>query len=142
MKRTTNPETTQTTRSFARVIGPFFGTVSAIFAIKAHSMGETLSGTFDIPVITWLFGALLLFGGILIIANHQIWRGFAAIFVSIFGWFLGFRGFMMLAFPELIKRGAEGAMTPGSIIFVQIMFGIFSILGFYLTYLGYRKNRE
>lgn len=141
-KENSTEEAMLKTRSFSRVFGPFIAIVTVIITVKASSLSEILTSTFDNPVIVWILGAILLFGGIFIIAHHQIWTNFAAIVISLFGWFLGIRGIMMLAVPELIKGGGEAAIAPGKIIFVQIGFMLMFVLGVYLTYIGWRKKRN
>jgi hypothetical protein len=90
---------------------------------------------FDNPAIVWTLGALLLLGGVIIIANHQYWSSVAAALVSGFGWFLAVRGVMLLAFPNLMARGATAAAA--SPFAVQVGFGLLAVLGLYLTFVGW-----
>jgi hypothetical protein len=52
----------------------------------------------------WLFGAILLISGLVIIAFHQYWRSPAAVIVSIVGWFLAVRGVLLLTVPRPTMR--------------------------------------
>jgi hypothetical protein len=65
-------------------------------------------------VLVWFAGALLLFGGLLIIAFHQYWYGPSEILISLFGWFLALRGLVLLAAPQLIERGAAAPLAGNS----------------------------
>ena len=129
------PEAAATTRAFARVLGPFLVIVPGIIALRAPDMGTLASAFFDNPVMVWFAGAFLLFAGLFIIAFHQYWRGLAAIVISLFGWFLALRGLTLLAAPQLIERGAAGAM--GSLPLVRVGFALLVLAGLWLTYVGW-----
>ena len=125
------------TRVFARVIGPYVTVVALIIVGRAQDLksGPMLSAVFDNPAIVWTLGALLLLGGVIIIANHQQWSNVAAVLVSLFGWFLAVRGAMLLAVPNLMARGASTAVA--SPFAVQVGFGLLAVFGLYLTFVGW-----
>ena len=129
------PEARARTRAFARVIGPFLVIVPAIVAVRMPNIGTILTAFFENPMLVWLVGAMLLFGGLLIIAHHQYWSGASAIMISLFGWFLALRGVVLLAAPQLIARGAAAAMNMLPI--VQIGFGFLVLIGLWLTFDGW-----
>jgi len=80
------------TRMFARTLGPFFTIVPTTVAVRGAYM-HTLFAEFKAnPMWPWLFGAILLIAGLVIIAFHQYWRSPAAIIVSVVGWFLASAG--------------------------------------------------
>jgi hypothetical protein len=88
------------TRMFARVLGPFFSIVPTTVAIRGSYM-QTLFTEFKAnPMWPWLFGAILLMFGLVIIAFHQYWRSPEAIIVSLVGWFLAIRGVLLLTVPQ------------------------------------------
>ncbi|SEH75850.1 hypothetical protein SAMN04489835_3732 [Mycolicibacterium rutilum] len=131
---------TQRTQSFARVLGPFIAVVPAIVAIRAGSLGQLSSFSAD-PMWPWTLGALLFGSGLFIVAFHQYWRGPAAVLISLFGWFLLLRGFVLLAAPQLLIDGAEAATaTQPAIAVVRIAFGLLALCGVYLTYVGWMKR--
>ncbi len=134
----------QRTRSFARVLGPFITLVPAIVAIRAGSIGDLLSSFSTDPMWPWVLGALLFGGGLFIIAFHQYWRSLAAVIISLFGWFLLLRGFVLLAAPQLIIHGAESATetSSGAIGVVRAGFGLLALCGAYLTYVGWLKKSD
>ena len=123
------------TRAFARVMGPFFAIVPATVALRPGQIEALLGGFFDNPAFTWIVGAILLFGGLLIIARHQIWRGAPAIVISLLGWLLALRGIILLAAPELLERAASAAM--GITGLITTGFGLFAAIGLWLTYVGW-----
>jgi hypothetical protein len=79
-------------------------------------------------------GALLLFGGLVIIAFHQYWSSVAAVMISLFGWILALRGVVLMAAPDLYERAA---MSMGAISLVRLIFGALIAIGLYLTYVGW-----
>jgi hypothetical protein len=123
------------TRAFARVIGPYLVIVTGILVVRAPDLGTVLSALFQNEALVWLMGALLLFCGLLIIAFHQYWSSPAAVAISLFGWFLAIRGFILLAFPQLIQRGGNASMhlVPA----VRIGFSLLVLIGLWLTYIGW-----
>ena len=94
------PESQVRTRAFARVIGPFLVFVTGILVARSPNLGPILSAFFQNEALVWMMGALLFFCGLLIIAFHQYWSSPAAVMISLFGWFLAIRGFILLAFPQ------------------------------------------
>lgn len=61
--------------------------------------------------------------------------------ISLFGWFLLLRGFILLAAPRLIVDGAEAASeTSTAVGVVRLGFGLLALCGLYLTYVGWLKK--
>ena len=130
-----SPEARARTRAFARVIGPFLVIVPAIVALRAPNMGTMASAFFQNEALVWITGALLLFGGLLIIAHHQYWAGLSAILISLFGWFLAMRSVALLAAPQLYASATSAAMNMMPL--VQIGFGFLVLIGLWLTFAGW-----
>ncbi|MBF9522677.1 hypothetical protein BKG83_00830 [Mycobacteroides chelonae] len=127
------------TRAFARVIGPFVATVTAIIAVRAADLRFLGDSFFTEPMWSWLFGALLLFCGLMIIAFHQFWRGLAPVIISLFGWFLALRGFVLLVFPQLMQKGVDASVP--AVGPVRFFFLFLTVVGVYLTYVGWIRKR-
>ncbi len=122
------------TRAFARVIGPWLVIVPGIIVLRASEMGAFASEFFENGLFVWFAGALLLFGGLLIIAFHQYWSSVAAVIISLFGWILALRGLVLTAAPKLYERAA---MSVDAIPLVRLVFGVLVAIGLYLTYVGW-----
>ncbi len=122
------------TRAFARVIGPWLVIVPGIIALRAPGMAAFASEFFKSALFVWFAGALLLFGGLLIIAFHQYWSSVAAVLISVFGWILALRGLVLMAAPELYERAG---ILANSIFLVRLIFGFLIVVGLYLTYVGW-----
>ena len=128
------PASQARTRAFARVIGPWLLIVPSIIVVRAPGMGALATEFFKSELFVWFTGALLLFGGLLIIAFHQYWSNLAAVLISVFGWILALRGLLLMAAPELYERAA---MSMDSIPLVRLIFGVLVAIGLYLTYVGW-----
>jgi len=102
------------TRMFARALGPFFTIVPTTVAVRGSYM-RTLFTEFQAnPMWPWLFGAILLMFGLIIIAFHQYWRSPAAIIVSVVGWFLAIRGMLLLTDPQVSNAAPNAVYTSGA----------------------------
>jgi uncharacterized protein YjeT (DUF2065 family) len=128
------PESQARTRAFARVIGPWLVIVPGIIAVRAPGMGALAADFFKSDLFVWFAGALLLFGGLLIIAFHQYWSSLAAVLISLFGWILALRGLVLMAAPKLYERAAT---VMEAISVVRLIFGVLVAIGLYLTYVGW-----
>ncbi len=87
------------------------------------------------PALVWITGAMMVFGGIFVIANHQFWRGPAAMLISLFGWFLGLRGLALLLAPQAYERLVNA--SEGALPLVRLGFGLILLAGLKLTYDGW-----
>jgi hypothetical protein len=93
------------TDAFARVIGTWLVIVPGIIVLRASGMSAFASEFFENGLFVWFAGALLLFGGLLIIAFHQFWSSVAAVIISLFGWILALRGLVLMAAPQIVRTG-------------------------------------
>lgn len=128
------------TRMFARVIGPYLAIVPTTVAIRGSYM-QTLFTEFKAnPMWPWLFGAILLMFGLVIIAFHQYWRGAAAIIVSAVGWFMAIRGLLLLTVPQAYDAAGNALVGPGAYAAVRGFFVCLGLVGLYLTYVGWKRE--
>ncbi|MBY0286242.1 MAG: hypothetical protein K2X52_03730 [Mycobacteriaceae bacterium] len=124
------------TRMFARVLGPFFTIIAIIVALRAPDMRQLLSEFTASDVWPWVTGAFILMGGVAIVAFHQLWRGPAAIIVSVLGWLLVARGVFLLAFPDTFASVANRVI--GAAVVWQVAYLVSAAVGLYLTYVGWK----
>ncbi len=124
------------TRMFARVLGPFFTIVMIAAMARFADMRQLLSEFTASVVWPYVTGVFILAGGIAIVAFHQIWRGAAAIIVSVLGWLLVARGILLIAFPSVFASIADRMIgaTAGWIAAFVVM----TLVGLYLTYVGWK----
>jgi hypothetical protein len=117
------------------VLGPFLAIVTATVIYRMPQMGQILTDFFSNSSVVWITGAILLLFGVIIIAFHQYWTSPAAVLVSLLGWFLALRGAVLIVVPNLMLSGGEAAMQHAPL--VQLGFGIMTLIGLYLTYVGW-----
>lgn len=137
---TTPQQSALRTRMFARVLGPFFTVVPTTVAVRG-SYVRTLFTEFQAnPMWSWLFGAILLMFGLVIIAFHQYWRGPAAIIVSLLGWFLAIRGVLLLTVPGAYDAAGKALYGAGVTAVIWALFLGLAAAGMYLTYVGWKPE--
>jgi hypothetical protein len=128
-------QSADTTRRFARVLGPFFAIVSATVVARTPDMRELLGEFGATAIWPWVSGAFVLMGGIIVVALHPYWRGVAAVIVSVLGWIMVLRGVVLLAFPNVFMSIANDVI--GAETIWRIAFGGLTLVGLYLTYVGW-----
>lgn len=122
------------TRAFARVIGPILVIVPGIVFVQAPDMRAYLTSFFDNSALVFITAAIMLFAGVLIIANHQYWSSATAVIISLFGWFLVLRALALMIFPkqyEALGLGASGVLLGRGV------FGVVFLVGLWLTWAGW-----
>lgn len=85
-------------------------------------------------------GAFLLMGGIIVVALHPYWRGMTAVIVSLLGWLMVVRGVLLLAFPDVFMSMANQMI--GAEMVWPMVFAGFTVVGLYLTYVGWLTGRR
>ena len=128
------------TRMFARVMGPYLTIVPTTVAVRGCYM-QTLFTEFKAnPMWPWLYGAILLMGGLFIIAFHQYWRSPAAIIVSVVGWFFAIRGVLLLTVPRAYDAAGNAIYNSGASAVIWVLFICLASAGLYLTYVGWKPE--
>ncbi len=88
----------QRTRSFARIIGPLLTIIPVVGMARAADMRQLLTEFTTSDVWPWVTGSFVLTAGVAIVAFHQIYRGVAAVIISVLGWLMVLRGIVLVAF--------------------------------------------
>jgi hypothetical protein len=122
------------TRAFARVIGPILVIVPGIVFVQAPDMRLYLTSFFANPALVFITAAIMLFAGVLVVANHQYWSSPTAIFISLFGWFVVLRALALLLFPKQYEALGLG---PGAVLLGRSVFGVIVLIGLWLTWAGW-----
>jgi hypothetical protein len=128
------------TRMFARALGPFFTIVPTTVAVRGSYMQELFTEFKANVMWPWLYGAILLMFGLVIIAFHQYWRSPAAIIVSVVGWFLAIRGLLLLTVPSAYDAAGNALYSSGATAAIWVMFICIATAGLYLTYVGWKPE--
>jgi hypothetical protein len=133
-----SPEAQRRTRAFARVIGPYVATFGIVYAIRLPDLGGLVGDLFAQTFNVLMLGALMLAGGLVIIGLHRSWRGPLAVTISLFGWFVAIRGFLLIAAPSTIEAGADATLlSPTATIVARVFFAALGALGLVLAYAGW-----
>jgi hypothetical protein len=126
------------TRAFARVIGPYIATFGIVYAIRLPELNGLVDDLFAQSFQMLMLGALMLGAGLVIIGTHRNWRGPLAVTVSLFGWFVAVRGFLLIATPSTIQAGVDAAMlSPAATTVARVFFAALGVLGLVLAYAGW-----
>lgn len=137
----TSEQSQTRTRNFARVLGPFLTIVPITAAVHGSHMQALFTEFKANPMWPWLYGAILLMGGLFIIAFHQYWRSLAAVIVSVVGWFFAIRGVLLLTLPRVYDAAGDAIYSSGLSIAIWVLFGCLASAGLYLTYVGWKPER-
>ena len=68
-------------------------------------------------------------------AVQAYWRGVPAVIVSLLGWLMVVRGVLLMAFPDTFLSIANRTIDAETLW--RTVFGIFVLVGLYLTYVGW-----
>lgn len=132
-------QVSQTTRRFARVIGPFLTIIAAVAAVRAPRIFDEVAGFNSEPLWGWVAGSFTLLAGLVVVALHPYWRGLAAASVSVLGWLTAVKGFALVAFPATIGSIPLGAAD--TVGLWRAVYLAFAAWGLYLSWVGWRPRR-
>lgn len=128
------------TRMFARVLGPYL-LIASVTLVARPTYVKNLLHAFDgSSVWPWITGAFVLPMGLVVVALHPYWRGFAAAAVSVLGWMTVAKGIALMTFPQSYLSMGQDAVagTPWWIISVATM----ALVGLYLTVVGWAPTHQ
>lgn len=131
----TSIQSQNTTRMFARVVGPFLAVLCLTAAVQGPELWTRLAEVGDDSLWWWVAGAFTLLAGLVVIALHPYWRGVAAFSVSALGWLTAVKGFLLVAFPATVLSVPADWM--GAVNLWRVVYVAFALLGLYLTYVGW-----
>ena len=137
------PEESQIrTRMFARALGPFFAIVPTTVAIRGSYMHSLFTEFEANPMWPWLYGAILLMFGLIIIAFHQYWRSPAAVILSAVGWIMAARGVLLLTLPQAYSAAGNAVYSSGASAGIWVVGIGLGLAGLYLTYVGWKPPKR
>lgn len=125
-----------TTRMFARVIGPFLAVLTITAAVQGPELWTRVSEAANDYLWAWVAGAFSLLAGLVVIALHPHWHGIAAFSVSALGWLTAAKGLLLVAFPATLMSTFPADMM-GAVTVWRVVYLAFAVLGLYLTYVGW-----
>jgi hypothetical protein len=122
----------------ARIAGPYLLISGAAVALRGRDVAMLVEEFARAPSLVFLTGALTLLAGLIMLAVHQRWGTLGETVVSLVGWLVVLRGFMLLATPNLAFRLADDVL--GTQQTIAIVGSVFAGLGVYLTMIGLVKT--
>lgn len=122
------------TRSMARVIGPFVIVLGAALLLRADAMVQLVPGYLQNAQLMLLTGVVTLLVGLIMVAAHHSWNGLAAIVITIFGILTALRGAVILLAPDLLERLWGSLGGPHAFL---IACPILVLAGLWLTFVGW-----
>ncbi|MFL0274661.1 hypothetical protein [Mycobacterium sp. SMC-19] len=128
------------TRMFARVIGPFLVIVTVAALSRLPQVWAQASDFGPDPLLLWEAGAFTLLAGLAVVALHPLWRGAAAICVSVTGWITLLKGLALTVFPYAGLSSVNIAMRAEG--WARAAYVLFALVGLYLTYVGWAPLRN
>lgn len=134
----TSIQSQNTTRMFARVVGPFLAVLCFTAAVQGPELWTRLAEVGDDSLWAWVAGAFTLLAGLVVIALHPYWRGVAAFSVSALGWLTAVKGVLLVAFPATVMSLPADWMSAVSVW--RVVYAAFAVLGGYLTYVGWAPS--
>jgi len=130
------------TRMLARTLGPFFAIVPPTVAIRGSYMQALFTEFKANPMWPWLYGAILLMFGLIIIAFHQYWRSPAAVILSAVGWIMAARGVLLLTAPGVYSAAGNAVYSSGASAGIWVVGIGLGLVGLYLTYVGWKPQKQ
>ena len=131
----TSQQVHDSTRMFARVLGPFLVIVDVAAVLQVSDMRTLLSDFSANSAWPWMSGAFILIAGLVVVALHQHWHGPAAIIVSALGWLIVVRAMFLLFFPDTFMSLADSMI--GATVWWVAACVVAALIGAYLTYVGW-----
>jgi hypothetical protein len=128
----------QTTRLFARVLGPYLVIAMAVYAARTPDLRELFTAFDSNPMLVWVTGAFTLLTGLVIVALHQQWKGAAAVIISALGWLTAIKGIVIMAYPGSYAAVANMMADRSGLFIADVI--LVGLIGLYLTYVGWGRN--
>jgi hypothetical protein len=124
----------------SRLLGLVFLVLSLAMVLRHRSFAETAGQLIHDRPLLLILGLIMLIAGFALVLAHNIWSGGALpIVITLLGWITLIRGLiLLLAPPEVLDQlfqmidVEKHFYVPAAITF---------LLGFYLTYMGFRPAR-
>ena len=128
---------TNSTRIFARILGPFLLILGAAFAAGRVSTLQLLAAFVESPALMFLSALFMLTAGLIILAFHNKWSSLCGAIISLIGWALVLRGASMLFLPGLVAYLLQPLLDNDLV--PPIGGGVAALLGAWMTALSYAK---
>ena len=121
-------------RKVAAILGP---TIVAMVASEFPLVQPHLYDT-QIPPVVYLSGTLMFIGGLVVVRVHNRWTRDWSVLVTLSGWFFLLLGLFRMFAAGTYQRGSASASST-TFMFLE---GILAILGLFMTFQAYRRDKR
>jgi hypothetical protein len=122
----------------SRLIGLLFLLLSLAMAVRHRSFAETAGLLIHDRPLLLILGMITLVAGLALVLSHNIWSGGALpVVVTLIGWITLVRGIVLLLVPPDALASFVEKIDIERHFYVPSV--ITFLLGFYLTYMGFRR---
>lgn len=128
----------QTSKLFARFIGPIFVAIGLAQVVNADVL-RTLVGQFlDSYALIFLAGIMAMLAGLAIVNFHNLWVSDWRVVITVFGWLALIGGIIRIVLPQ---QTAQIGTAIFGVPNITIFSGLFTlVLGAWLSVMGYRTE--
>ena len=95
--------------------------------VYRHFENETLA--------VMMGGIVALAAGIAVVLYHNAWATIPEVLVSLLGWVMVLKGFMLLAFPKTVNRFGDAIVKTNTYFTVAAIFAL--VVGGYLSWIAF-----
>jgi hypothetical protein len=131
----------QTSRLFARFIGPIFIAIGLAQVVNADVLRALVDQFLQSYALIFLAGIMAMLAGLAIVNFHNIWVSDWRVVITIFGWLALIGGIIRIVLPQ---QTAQIGTAVFGVSNLTIFSGLFTLaLGAWLSYAGYiEKNSD
>jgi hypothetical protein len=124
----------------SRLIGLFALVVSLAMALHRQSFIETAATLIHDRPLLLVLGMIALIAGLAMVFSHNVWSGgVLPVIVTLMGWIVLIRGLILLLLPP------HAVVSLFEMLHFEELFYLYAaitfVIGFYLTYMGFRRSR-
>jgi hypothetical protein len=120
----------------AKLLGLYFILFALVLSAHKQESLVTLGAIVHSPDILLVTGAFALVGALAMLIGHNIWRGGApVVVVTIIGWILFFKAFLLLFLPSDVLGFVYDMIRVDKMFTIYML--ITAAVGVYLTYVGF-----
>ena len=123
------------TRTLARLLGPYFLVVAAMFFVRMQALATILPAFMENGALVLVTGAFTLMLGLLIIGAHHHWTSPPAIAISLIGSAAALKGAWLMIAPELGVEATQAFVDAPAAMLAAAAFEL--AVGLWLTFVGW-----
>lgn len=119
---------------FAEIIGLYLLAISLSSLIYQSRFKKIIAEIMVSPAIFAAIGSKSLLVGLIILIPHDLWVCKWPVLITLIGWILTLRGFMILLFPKVMIKFFKKLMEKNGFLFCSWIWFLISV---YLVWVGF-----